>query len=84
MCVVMKHVGMLWNVESAITAQLSLTHTHTHPLFVFVLVGGSGGTKRKLSVACALLCDPTVVFLDEPSRCGVDVSVCLLGSKAID
>ena len=31
----------------------------------------SGGNKRKLSVAIALIGDPTVVFLDEPSS-GMD------------
>ena len=35
-------------------------------------VGGySGGNKRKLSVACALVGDPKIVFLDEPST-GMD------------
>ena len=31
----------------------------------------SGGNKRKLSVAVALLCDPKIVYLDEPST-GMD------------
>ena len=31
----------------------------------------SGGNKRKLSVAIALLCDPKIVYLDEPST-GMD------------
>jgi ABC-type multidrug transport system ATPase subunit len=33
--------------------------------------GYSGGNKRKLSVACALIGDPKIVFLDEPST-GMD------------
>ena len=33
--------------------------------------GYSGGNKRKLSVACALIGDPSIVFLDEPST-GMD------------
>jgi ABC-type multidrug transport system ATPase subunit len=33
--------------------------------------GYSGGNKRKLSVACALIGDPAIVFLDEPST-GMD------------
>jgi ABC-type Na+ transport system ATPase subunit NatA len=31
----------------------------------------SGGNKRKLSFACALICDPLYLFLDEPST-GID------------
>jgi len=34
--------------------------------------GYSGGSKRKLSLAIALLCTPQVIFLDEPSS-GMDV-----------
>eukprot|EP00604_Paraphysomonas_vestita_P000956 CAMPEP_0174818214 /NCGR_PEP_ID=MMETSP1107-20130205/842_1 /TAXON_ID=36770 /ORGANISM="Paraphysomonas vestita, Strain GFlagA" /LENGTH=72 /DNA_ID=CAMNT_0016029747 /DNA_START=4726 /DNA_END=4941 /DNA_ORIENTATION=- len=33
--------------------------------------GYSGGTKRKLSVAMAMLGEPSLVFLDEPST-GMD------------
>lgn len=31
----------------------------------------SGGNKRKLSVACAMIGDPSILFLDEPST-GMD------------
>jgi ATP-binding cassette, subfamily A (ABC1), member 3 len=31
----------------------------------------SGGNKRKLSLACALVGDPSVLLLDEPT-CGID------------
>lgn len=31
----------------------------------------SGGNKRKLSVACAVIGDPSIIFLDEPST-GMD------------
>ena len=31
--------------------------------------GYSGGMKRKLSVACATIGQPQIVFLDEPSTC---------------
>lgn len=30
----------------------------------------SGGNKRKLSTAVALIGNPPIVFLDEPTRCG--------------
>jgi len=36
-----------------------------------VLLGGSGGNKRKLSTAIALIGDPPIVFLDEPTT-GMD------------
>lgn len=35
----------------------------------------SGGNKRKLSVAIAMIGDPPVVILDEPST-GIDICLC--------
>lgn len=36
---------------------------------VRLAAGYSGGMKRKLSVACATIGQPQIVFLDEPSTC---------------
>lgn len=41
----------------------------------------SGGMKRRLSVAIALVADPKLVFLDEPVRCPVYIYIYLYYSN---
>ena len=46
-------------------------HTNSQPRLHPRLLGPSGGNKRKLSTGIALLGEPAVIFLDEPST-GMD------------
>jgi len=42
----------------------------------------SGGMKRRLSVAVALIGDPQIVYLDEPTVRAASLCISLLGANA--
>jgi drug efflux transport system ATP-binding protein len=62
--------GILGNERSALTARL-LRMTRMEPFQERAAAKLSGGMKQKLSLMCALLHRPQVLFLDEPTN-GVD------------
>ncbi|KAI8804085.1 hypothetical protein BJ742DRAFT_465186 [Cladochytrium replicatum] len=62
-----------WNVEEE--ARKTLTSVGlSEEMWTRVVKGLSGGNKRKVAIALAILGNPAVVFLDEPTT-GVDVSI---------
>ena len=74
------HLPRLLSVQSAFRTSLTAATTaldaqqvsHTaHTMFCRACESYSGGNKRKLSVAVALVGEPPVVMLDEPST-GMD------------
>jgi ABC-type multidrug transport system ATPase subunit len=57
------------DIEACVQEQIVRMDLTQH---AFRLAGGySGGNKRKLSVACAMIGQPSIIFLDEPST-GMD------------
>jgi ABC-type multidrug transport system ATPase subunit len=64
--------GLPESKVSGIVEQM-LQHVGLSPFADKVSQSYSGGNKRKLSLAIALIGDPSVVFLDEPSTGMVDV-----------